>query len=100
MKSIFVALFLLFSLTANAASPPCNPDDNECLLRKVLEGVNELEAANLRLGHCQRSNDLLQEALKQEQNRPDGGRVFVMGMVTGVVFVGLISTIVLKAVKS
>lgn len=100
MKVIGLILALCLLSRTAAAVGPCNADDNECLLRLTLQQTNELEAERLRLGHCQRSNDLLQEALKQEQSRPDGGRVFILGMVTGVIFVGLIGTFALKAVKS
>lgn len=100
LKTAVVASILLFSTTARAATPPCDTSDSECLLRKLLESTYELEACNQRNARLKISNEALNKALDEEESRSDhGGRVFVFGMLTGVVFVGLLSTIALKVVK-
>ncbi len=103
MKSFKITAIILATLllARQVQAAPCAETDNECLLRLTLQQTNELEAERLRLGHCQRSNELLNEALKQDTKHNDHtGRVFVLGMFTGIVFVGLGATIALKALRN
>lgn len=96
----FVALALALCLLSRTASAACAETDAECLIRQTLQLSNELEAERLRNSHLQRSNDLLNEALKQEQDRSQNGpKLFILGMITGTIFVGLASTLALKAIK-
>ncbi len=100
LKTAVIAAILCFSVTARAVSPPCDTSDSECLLRKLLESTYELEACNQKNTRLRISNEHLNKALDEEEARADnGGRFFIFGMLTGVVFVGLLGTIALKAVK-
>jgi hypothetical protein len=84
---------------ARGAVPPCAPDDAECLLRLSLQQTYDLEAERQKNTRLRIANEALNKALDEEQARTDnGGRVFAMGMVVGVVFVGLLTTIALKVI--
>lgn len=97
MKAL--ALTLALCLLSRTALGACAETDTDCLLKRILEQSYELEAERQRSAHLQRSNDLLQEALKQEEARDNGPKFFLMGMAVGVVFVGLGATIAMKAIK-
>ena len=88
-----VAFILAFLLATKALAAPCAADDNDCLLRLTLQQTYDLEASR-------QENAIMQKRLSQAESRAsDGGKIFAIGMIAGIVFVGLGATLAMKAMK-
>lgn len=84
MKVLAFALALL--AIPRQASAACDKTDSECLLRLTLQQTYKLEAE-------QQRNEMLQQRLESaEQHSQSGAKYFIVGMVVGTIFFGLVQT--------
>lgn len=72
------------------ATAPCDKTDNECLLNQLLQQTYDLEAT-------QAQNQMMQKQIEASSGREP--KLFLCGMLVGIVFVSLATTFAMKISK-